>query len=101
MYLNPYYRHIQEMKRFYVESITKEDMAIVKSCLVRKIRGGNMKAVELFMKFTEWQKELDAAADARHELQTIMGSPTDGLMKSLRPGSMNISTGQLEEKKQA
>ena len=60
-----------------------------------------MKAVELFMKFTEWQKELDAAADARHEIQTIMGSPTDGLMKSLRPGSMEISTGQLEQKKQA
>ena len=76
-------------------------MAIVKNCLIRKIRGGNTKAVELFMKFTEWQKELDAAADARNELQTIMGSPTDGLMKSLRPGSMNISTGQLEDKKQA
>jgi hypothetical protein len=53
------------------------------------------------MKFTEWQKELDAASDSRHELQTIMGSPTDGLMKSLRPGSMEISTGQLEQKKQA
>jgi hypothetical protein len=101
MYLNPYYRHIQEMKRFYVESITKEDMAIVKNCLIRSMRGGNTKAVEMFMRFTEWQKELDAAADARHELQTIMGSPTDGLMKSLRPGSMNISTGQLEEKKKA
>lgn len=101
MYLNPYYRHIQEMKRFYVKSITEEDMAVVKNCLIRKIRGGNMKAVELFVKFTEWQKELDTASDARHELQTIMGSPTDGLMKSLRPGSMNISTGQLEDKKQA
>ena len=99
MYLNPYYRHIQEMKRFYVESITKEDMAIVKNCLIRKIRGGNTKAVELFMKFTEWQKELDAAADARHELQAIMGSPTDGLMKQIRPGSIGLSINNLEEKK--
>lgn len=100
MYLNPYYRHIQEMKRSYVKSITEEDMAVVKNCLIRKIRAGNTKAVELFMKFTEWQKDLDAASDARHELQAIMGSPTDGLMKSLRPGSIGISTNQLEQKKQ-
>lgn len=100
MYLNPYYRHIQEMKRSYVKSITEEDMTVVKNCLIRKIRAGNTKAVELFMKFTEWQKDLDAASDARHELQAIMGSPTDGLMKSLRPGSIGISTNQLEQKKQ-
>lgn len=88
------------MKRSYVKSITEEDMAVVKNCLIRKIRAGNTKAVELFMKFTEWQKDLDAASDARHELQAIMGSPTDGLMKSLRPGSIGISTNQLEQKKQ-
>lgn len=101
MYLNPYYRHIQDMKRSYVKSITEDDMAVVKNCLLRRIKAGNIKAVELFMKFTEWQKELDASSDSKHELQTIMGSPTDGLMKSLRPGSIGIATNQLEEKKQA
>ena len=101
MYLNPYHRHLQEMKRFYLKSITEEDMAVVKNCLIRKIRGGNIKAIELFVKFTDWQKDIDALNDSKHELQTIMGAPTDGLMKSLRPGSLGISTGQIEEKKKA
>lgn len=101
MYLNPYYRHIQDLKREFVRQTTKEDIIAIKNMLQRKAARGNMKAAEMMLKVVEWQRELDEAADKKHELEVIMGSPTDGLMKRIRPGQIGLSQPQIEEKKQA
>lgn len=101
MYLNPYYRHIQDLKREFCRLMTKDDIAVIKHMLQRKAARGNMKAAEMMLKVVEWQRELDEAADKKHELEVIMGSPTDGLMKRIRPGQIGLSQPQIEEKKQA
>jgi NADH dehydrogenase/NADH:ubiquinone oxidoreductase subunit G len=101
MYLNPYYRHIQELKRSFVKGITPAHMDAIRAMLVRKALRGNIKAVEMIMRVDQWQNDLDKNSDTKHEIQTIMGSPTDGLMKQIRPGSIGLSINSLEEKKQA
>jgi len=100
MYLNPYYRHIQDLKRTYARSITTENMIELKDLFMRKARRGNLKAAELLLIVLQWQKELDVSLDTRHELQSIMGSPTDGLMKRIRPGMPTLLSNQMEEEKQ-
>jgi hypothetical protein len=99
MYMNPYYRHIQDLKREFVRLTTKQDIEAIKQMLQRKAMRGNIKAAELVMKIFEWQKELDDSADKKHELEVIMGSPTDGLMKRIRPGQIALSKPEIEEKK--
>jgi hypothetical protein len=99
MYLNPYYRHIQDLKREFCRLMTKDDIAVIKHMLQRKASRGNMKAAEMLMKVCEWQRDLDDAVDKKHELEVIMGSPTDGLMKRIRPGQIALSKPEIEEKK--
>jgi hypothetical protein len=67
--------------------------------LQKKAARGNMKAAEMLMKVCEWQRELDENMDKKHELEVIMGSPTDGLMKRIRPGQISLSKPEIEEKK--
>lgn len=99
MYLNPYYRHIQDLKREFVRQTTKDDITAIKNMLQRKAARGNIKAAEMVLKVMEWQRELDESADKKHELEIIMGSPTDGLMKKIRPGQIGIAKQQIEDKK--
>jgi len=102
MYLNPYYRHIQNLKRVYARSVTEEDMIVIKNVFMKQARRGSVKAAECLLKVLEWQKELDINSDTKHELQSIMGSPTDGLMTRLRPGTPTLMANQIiETKKQA
>jgi NADH dehydrogenase/NADH:ubiquinone oxidoreductase subunit G len=102
MYLNPYYRHIQDLKRSFARGITISDMDAIRSMLVRKALRGNIKAAEMILKVDQWQYSLDKDSDTKHEMQSIMGSPTDGLMKQIRPGSIGISKETtIENKKQA
>lgn len=102
MYLNPYYRHIQDIKREFVRGITPQHINALREMLFRKAMAGNMEAFRLYMQHFNWQNELDESSDAKHELNMIMGSPTDGVMKSLRPGSIGISKEtKIENKKQA
>lgn len=99
MYLNPYYRHIQELKREFVRQTSLEDIAVIKKMLQRKAARGNIKAAEMVLKIIEWEKELDDNQAKKHELEVIMGSPTDGLMKRIRPGQIALSKPEIEEKK--
>lgn len=100
MYMNPYYRHIQDLKREFVRLTTKQDIEAIKNMLMRKAIRGNIKAAEMVMKVFEWQKEVDESLDKKHELETIMGSPTDGLMKRIRPGQITLAdTNALIDKK--
>ena len=102
MYLNPYYRHIQDMKREFVRGVTPEHINALRDMLYRKARAGNIEAFKLYMQHFGWQNELDKGNDAKHELNMIMGSPTDGVMKSIRPGGIELSKeNQIEIKKQA
>jgi hypothetical protein len=101
MYLNPYYRHIQDLKRSFARGITPEHMDAIRSMLIRKALRGNIKAAEMILRVDQWQMTLDKGSDAKNEIQSIMGSPTDGLMKQIRPGSIGLSINNLEEKKQA
>ena len=99
MYMNPYYRHIQELKREFVRLMTNQDIEDLKIMLKRKMMRGNMEAAKMLMKVYEWQKELDDNQATKHELEVIMGSPTDGLMKRIRPGQIALSKPEIEEKK--
>lgn len=101
MYLNPYYRHIQDLKRSFARGITTSDMDAIRSMLIRKALRGNIKAAEMILKVDQWQYNLDKDSDTKHEMQSIMGSPTDGLMKQIRPGSIGLSINNMEQKKQA
>lgn len=97
MYLNPYYRHIQGLRRTYARSLTNEDILVLKDVFMRKAARGNLKAAELLMRVLEWQKELDVNLDTKHELQSIMSSPTDGLMKRVRPSTPSLMINNPEE----
>lgn len=101
MYMNPYYRHIQDLKREFVRLTTKEDIRVIREMLQRKAARGNIKAAEMVMKIMEWQRELDMGNDKKHELEVIMGAPTDGLMRRMRPGQITLKDNQADAKNQA
>ena len=103
MYLNPYYRHIADLKREYAMCITKGHMQIIVDMLTRKTRQGNVKAAKMLLEALKMQTTLDYRHDDKHEIEVIMGSPTDGLMKSMRPGGIVLHNriNEEDEKKQA
>ena len=103
MYLNPYYRHVADLKREYAMCVTKNHMKMIVDMLSRKAERGNLKAAGMLLKAIQMQKTLDHRHDDKHEIEIIMGSPTDGLMKSMRPGGIVLHNRIIEEdeKKQA
>jgi hypothetical protein len=97
MYLNPYYRHVADLKREFALGVTKGHIKMIIDMLSRKAERGNLKAANMLLKAIQMQSTLDHRYDDKHEIEIIMGSPTDGLMKSMRPGGIVLHNSLIDE----